>query len=166
MKLIYSLDTWVLFLIFLVPAILQNCDNGDVLLLLVFSLGVIWFYILTIDLYKKLSGGHFFNLKKFQFHFIFPLTYFSITLFFGGYSITSNNINEYGLAAPLLIVLHLFSTYCVFYCIYFTSKMLIAVFTNNNHPHTSSYIGYFFGFWFLPIGIWFIQPKIKKIFSD
>lgn len=157
----------MLFLIFLVPIILQNTDIGSILSLLIFGFGLTWFYLLTTDLYKKLPDGHSMNLNKFKFHFAFPVIYLSAALFvLGGYSINSNNIDEYGGAGPILIVLHLFSTYCIFYCMYFTSKALISVVTGNKNPHTPSYIGYIFGFWFMPIGIWFIQPKIKKIFSN
>ena len=115
MKKIYSLETWVLFLIFLIPFILQNTEIGEILSLIIFTLGIVWFFKLTVDLYKKLPGGHALNINKFMFHFFFPLTYFSIVIFIlGGYSINSNNIDEYGGIGPFLIVLHLFSMYCLF----------------------------------------------------
>jgi hypothetical protein len=38
--------------------------------------------------------------------------------------------------------------------------------SNTGHTATpNDYIGEFFLFWFFPIGIWFIQPRINNIVS-
>lgn len=167
MKKIYLLDSWVIFLIIIIPIIIQNTDIGGILSLITFLLGAIWFFQLTNDLFKKLPGGHFMSLNKFKFHFFFPIVYFTVVLFtMGGYTINSNNIDEYGGLGPVLMILHLFSIYCIFYCFYFTSKTLICVFGKEKNVELTAYIGYIFGFFFMPIGIWFIQPKVKTIFAD
>ena len=166
MKKVYFLDSWILFLFFLAPYILQN-SNKVALTISFFSLSVLWFFKLTLDIYKRLPGGHGLNLKKFMFHFLFPATYFSIILVtIGGYKINSSSADEYGDSGPILVALHLFSMYCIFYCFYFSAKALAAVYYNELNPSFSSYVGSFLSFWFLPIGIWFLQPKIKKVFGQ
>src|SRR5579885_3387288 len=115
MKSIYSLDTWILFLFFLIQIVLENSDIPEIFSLIMFSAELVWFYALTSDLYKKLPGGHFMNISKFRFHFFFPLIYFFLVIFFsGGYSINSGNMGEYAGFGTVLIILHLFSMYCIF----------------------------------------------------
>jgi len=66
---------------------------------------------------------------------------------------------------PLLIFpLHLFSMFCIFYCFYFISKSLKAVEQQRNVT-SGDYVGEFFLMWFSFIGVWFIQPRINKLFA-
>ncbi|MNL47293.1 hypothetical protein D3C87_1700740 [compost metagenome] len=69
-------------------------------------------------------------------------------------------------AALLLIIpLHLFSIFCLIYTLYFNAKSLKAVETRK--PVTfSDFAGEFFLLWFFPVGVWIIQPRINKIFSE
>jgi hypothetical protein len=53
---------------------------------------------------------------------------------------------------------------CFFYCIHFASKSLKAVELQRTVTFRD-YVADFFLFWFFPIGVWFIQPKINKIFN-
>ena len=93
--------------------------------------------------------------------------YFVVAILFtgGGYTITLNNVSEYGPTSNLIIPLHLFSMYCIFYCLYFIAKILVAVKRQTDDLKIADYLGYFFALWVMPIGIWFIQPKIKEIFN-
>ncbi len=167
MKTIFTLDTWKIFLIVLSPIIFPDNIVGLVLTILLIAVFATWTYFLATELYKKLPGGHTLNINKFKFHFFFPLIYFTIAIgVTGGYSISNENIDQYGPFGYLIMLLHLFSMYCMLYSIYFLAKSLISVETQNKNIQTSEYIGYIFGFWFFPIGIWFIQPKIRQIFTD
>jgi hypothetical protein len=168
MKTIFTLDTWKLFLIILTPILFPDNIVGLILIILILAVFATWTYFLGTELYNKLPGGHTLNINKFKFHFFFPLIYFTIAIVAtgGGYTISGDNIDQFGAIGYLMIILHIFSMYCMIYCIYFLSKALISVETQNKNIQTSEYIGYIFGFWFFPIGIWFIQPKIKQIFTD
>jgi hypothetical protein len=54
--------------------------------------------------------------------------------------------------------------FCIFYCFYFTAKVLKTV--ELQKPVTfNDYAGEFFLIWFFPIGIWFIQPRINRLFN-
>ena len=146
MKKIFTLDTWKLFLIILTPILFPDNIVGLVLLILLVAMFAVWTYLLGTELYIKLPGGHTLNINKFKFHFFFPLIYFAIAIVGtgGGYTISSDNIDQYGAIGYLMIILHIFSMYCMIYCIYFLSKALISVETQNKNIQTSEYIGYIF----------------------
>jgi hypothetical protein len=63
------------------------------------------------------------------------------------------------------IPLYLFSMCCTFYCFYFIAKTLKCV--ERQTPVTFSDCALeFFSVWISPIGIWFIQPKINRLFEN
>jgi hypothetical protein len=65
----------------------------------------------------------------------------------------------------LIVPLHLFSMFCIFYCLYFNAKALKIV--EWQRPVTfSDFAGEFFLIWFFPIGIWIIQPRINRLFKN
>ena len=49
--------------------------------------------------------------------------------------------------------------------LYFCSKTIKTV-ELQKEVFFGEFIGDFFGLWFYPIGIWFIQPKINKLAKD
>jgi hypothetical protein len=65
----------------------------------------------------------------------------------------------------LIFPLHLFSMFCIFYCLYFNAKSLKSV--ELQKPVTfNDFAGEFFLIWFFPVGIWFLQPRINKLFEE
>lgn len=65
----------------------------------------------------------------------------------------------------LIIPLHLFSIFCMLFALYFIAKALKSV-EIMKQARFNDFIGEFFLFWFFPIGIWFLQPRINKLFDD
>lgn len=64
----------------------------------------------------------------------------------------------------VIFPLHLFALFCQVYSWYFVSKSLALA----ESPHFASfpdYVGFFFGLWFFPIGLWIIQPRINRIYA-
>jgi len=116
-------------------------------------------------LYQKLPFGHDLKIKRFHLNLSFPLVYFLVVLivFDGGYSINQDNYNDYGHLAWIIVPLHVFAMYCMFYTIWFIAKC-IATIENNKVVEFDNYAGNFFLLWFFPIGIWWIHPKVRKIF--
>ena len=171
MKKIFSLAPWKLFVVMILPYIPLGSDWIELTLgTLVSIAGAIYGYSLGIALYRRLPGGHRMNLKKFKFHFFFPVIYavlLSIIILIAMPGILDGSSDfQYGIPGAvftIVFVLHLFAMYCIFYCMYFLAKALITVETQNKNIETGNYIGYFFAFWFLPIGIWFIQPKVREL---
>jgi len=68
-------------------------------------------------------------------------------------------------AVPAAIApFHLLATVCMFYDLYFVSKTLVMAETGR----PASFYGFsgpFFLLWFVPIGVWVIQPRINRLFT-
>ena len=68
-------------------------------------------------------------------------------------------------ALSLVIPPHLFAMLCLLYILYFDSKSLVLA--EKDKPVTfRDYAGPFFLLWFFPIGVWIIQPKINRLYSE
>jgi hypothetical protein len=52
----------------------------------------------------------------------------------------------------------------MFYILYFVAKTMKSVEMQKTVTF-NDYAGEFFLIWFFPIGIWFLQPRINKIFG-
>ncbi len=125
-----------------------------------------WFYAIGTNLHKKLPSTATMNLTRFKIFLLIPIMY---TLIISVLMISVFTINPTGrLPNPaifaLIVPLHLFSMFCIFYCLYFNAKALKTV--EWQKPVTfNDFAGEFFLIWFFPIGIWIIQPRINKLFD-
>ena len=142
-------------------------------LIMILFMGVFfgWFYTLGINLNKKLPDTVKMNLTTFKWFLFIPIAYITFfSIFMSGIFINlfeGGEPNPIAIASSFAIIfpLHLFSMFCIFYCLYFVAKSLKAV--EWQRPVTfSDYAGEFFLIWFFPIGVWFIQPRINKMFDD
>lgn len=92
----------------------------------------------------------------FRFAFIYPLLYMVafVAVFFDlGISIS-----------PWIIVpLHLFAMFCIFYDLYFVSKNLTMA-ERGRAVTFYDYAAPFFLIWFFPVGIWFVQPRVNQLY--
>lgn len=130
-----------------------------------------WFWSIGIGLQKYIPTDAKMKIKKFKIFFFIPLTYILLLLVligttFYGISTGSNAIIGGKLSGMLFVIvpMHLFSMFCIFYSLYFVSKTIKT--TELKRTVTfSDFIGEFFMIWFFPIGIWFIQPRINRIVS-
>jgi len=68
-----------------------------------------------------------------------------------------------GALAIAFIPLHFLTMFCVFHILYFVSKSLLLVETDGPVSFRD-YAGAFFLIWFLPLGIWTIQPRINRLY--
>ena len=67
-----------------------------------------------------------------------------------------------GSMIAIIVPLHLFSMFCIFYSLYFVAKTFKTV-ELQREVIFSDFAGEFFMIWFYPIGIWIVQPKINKM---
>jgi hypothetical protein len=65
----------------------------------------------------------------------------------------------------VIVPLHLFAMFCMFYDLYFVSKNLVLAETSKPASFYD-YAGPFFLLWFFPIGVWIVQPRINRLFAE
>lgn len=126
-----------------------------------------WLFSLGSNLFKRLPAKAKMSFTRFQVFFSIPVIYMLVLCGFMAisYSDTPSTTPTAPWIVLLIIPVHLFSMFCVFYCLYFVAKTLKAV--EWQKPVTfSDYVGEFFLLWFFPIGVWFIQPRINKLFGS
>lgn len=74
-------------------------------------------------------------------------------------------LNTHPVTTFLIVPLHLIATFCLFYILYFDSKSL-ALIQRKRPVSFYDYAGLFFLLWLFPIGVWFIQPKINRLYVE
>jgi len=131
------------------------------------GLGLIfsWYWTIGVNIFKKLPQGINMHLKRFKALLVTTAFLLFLTVFLQ--NLLSDALSDGGLPDWFfwLIILQLITMPCMLYCIYFIAKSLKA--SEKNRDATSSdYSGEFMMLLFLPIGVWFLQPRIKKLFED
>lgn len=126
----------------------------------------VWFYTLGINLFKRLPATVKMNLTTFKIFLFTPVAYILLICLIIAGAFFLGVFKEDGPSPAFLLLfipIHLFAMFCIFYCMYFISKSLKAV--EWQRPVTAGdYIGEFLLIWFYFVGIWFIQPRINRIF--
>jgi hypothetical protein len=181
MKKFLTIKHWQLFVLLLcLPFIFEiisisfmSSGNIDGLLLLmpiamILTVGLMmgWLYTLGANLYLKLPHNSGLNIRLFKVFIVIPALYMlglSVIIAIAG----MGKLSDLGAAFYLLIVLplHLFSMFCIFYCLRFVAKALKSAEYQRNTTF-SDYAGEFFLFWFFPVGVWILQPRINKLFAE
>lgn len=172
----------VLYVLMLLPLFTGNSEDNDLIisLLLLVTVGISlfmntgWQYAIGTNLHKRLPADNPMPLKRFKWFLAIPVIYIAfmllvfLPLLFTNVDPESPDGMEpiiLSTMALLIIPIHLFSMFCMFYTLYFNAKSLKAV--ESKGPVTfSEFAGEFFLMWFLPVGIWIIQPRINKIFTE
>lgn len=148
--------------------------------MMLFVLGIIfgWQWSIGWGLKDKLPRGVRMNFKRFKAFMLFPLIYLICYMIFilwmfqrlEAASQSSNPFDGLQLIFPvmlgmiIIIPLHLFAMFCMFYNIYFCAKLLKSI-ELGREAELNDYIGYFFLFWFNFVGFWIIQPSVNRITS-
>jgi len=157
--------------------IIFSTQNGQIALIgfplmLLFFMAVYfgWLYTLGSNLVSKLPDTVRMSLTKFRIFLLVPVLYILLLFIFMAVFFTTKTSGSelgpppvFGYIA-LIIPVHLFSMFCIFYCMYFISKALKVV-ELQKAVTSSDYIGDFLLFWFFPLGVWILQPRINKLFN-
>ena len=94
--------------------------------------------------------------RPMQVGLVYALFYLAISGFFFGS----------GASLPgYIIIMHMMAMVAMFYALGFTAKQL-AKLELKKAVSFYEYSGPFFLFWFFPVGIWFIQPKVNKLLGS
>ena len=169
MKKIVELKHWQVFAIILLPVFNPgiNFVVDGILGSLSFTFFFFWILSIGLVLNDLLPNSKKVNSNYFQISAGFIIIYFVYIIFVagGGYYINNHNYKEYGLWIWLIIPLHLYLMWSIFYMFHYAAKIIsrLNIFVNKKKDSTTA--GYFFGFWFYLIGIWIIQPKIHELLN-
>ncbi len=159
---ILTVKPWIMFLSIITLSIFSETMIGIVLMIIWICLLTYWTLGVGEKLHNKLNDKSILNLKRFKIQIGFVVTYLLIVfLTVGGYEINNENIAEYGWKAWLIIPLHLILMYSMIHTIYFLSRCITTL-----RNQKEGYGWYMLGFWFFPIGIWIIQPKIIELLNE
>jgi hypothetical protein len=139
----------------------------SIVVILFVTLVFCWFYSLGSSLYKKLPQTVKMNLTGFKILLFLSAVYkvfASVYLLFLFSRISAGgeiNLKILAYLSPL----YLLSACCTFYCFYFIAKALKTV--EQQKPVTfGDFKTEFFMVWIFPIGIWFIQPRVNRLFDS
>jgi hypothetical protein len=168
------------FLIQIIMMPMTMMENDPMMIMKVFPIIMIlfvggfmgWFWSIGVGLQSKVPSGVTMKIKKFKSFLIIPLIYMllisiSMGSMFSGV-IAGGEEPSGGLIGGIvgiIVPLHLFSMFCIFYCLYFVAKTFKTV-ELQREVSFSDFAGEFFMIWFFPIGIWIVQPKINKMIED
>ena len=192
MKLLLKLKHWQLFILgFLIPfslftfnmiSIISKSNSPGhfsddafnqfkylpILVFIVISGLFIWQWTVAKELNKHLPEGVRMNLNRLRIFMIIPGIYilaiivFFFLVFTETYVPDSMHVISVPMVFSVVIPIHLFYMFCIFHNIQFLAKSYKSV-KLQREVTAGDYIGDFFLFWFLFVGIWFIQPKINKL---
>lgn len=124
-----------------------------------------WFWSIGVGLHKFLPKHHGLKLKKFKVLLLIPLIYLIILMFsmlsFGVFNEFPPSDEMMLISGLIIVPLHIFSMFCMFYMLYFCSKTIKSI-ELNREVEVSDYAGEFLLLWFYFVGVWILQPKINK----
>jgi len=124
----------------------------------------LWLWSLGMFLNSFVPQPKRMKMTFFRFSIIYVPLYLAIfDIFFEGQNLT-RNISIILISWAVIFPMHFFAMFCQIYTWYFVSKTL-AVAESGRIATFPDYIGYFFGLWILPIGIWIIQPRINRLYA-
>jgi hypothetical protein len=95
----------------------------------------------------------------FRFALVYPGPY--IFVFMALFQRTTTNPALLAIIFPF----HLLAMFCIFYDLHFVSKSLLLAETSKPASFYD-YAGPFFLMWFFPIGVWFTQPRINRLYAE
>ncbi len=134
-----------------------------------------WFWAIAIGLQSKVPASVKMKTTKFKIFFIIPMIYM-LLICLGIGALMSGlpgmierdeqpDIGLIGGMAGIIVPLHLFSMFCIFYSLYFVAKTFKTV-ELQREATFSDFAGEFFLIWFYPVGVWIIQPKVNKMVEN
>jgi hypothetical protein len=113
------------------------------------SMGFFFHSIVVADLRMEI--------QFFRFSLAYPVFYFPMFFLLV--------ISGTGISEQVIVPLHLVCMVCLFYVLYFVSRDLVLA-ESGKPASFYDYAGAFFLLWFFPIGVWFIQPRVNRLYAE
>ncbi len=147
---IFSLLMLPILLLFIIPDTSTSMIISKTLLLFGLWTTLLWIYSIGVLIYEKYSSFLTVPIMRFKICLTYDFIYSALVI--------------YGIIPfDYLIPFYLISFVCKIYALYFVSKLIVVV-ERRSDVKFQDYLGIIIAAWFYLIGIWFIQPRINKIF--
>lgn len=138
-------------------------------ILMLLYIGVLfgWLWSVGVFLSKKLPIDAPMPSGLFKGAVIIPTLYILFICWFIAKLMWGNEMSELFIEENLAVILtaHFTSMACIFFIFYFNAKALKSVELQRT-ALLGDYISEFFLFWFFPVGLWFLQPRINKLLEE
>lgn len=166
MKIFLKAKHWHLFILYCSPYIVQvvqraiegpQANSNFIIVFLFFGLTTIsllgWIWSVAIEL------GPFDTIKE---SLAFKIAYSGVVIYIGiCVLMVLRNFDEF----RILLVPHIIAIVSIFYCMFFAARRLrLAEYEDKGSG--DDYIGIFFLILFFPFGIWFLQPRVNKVYMQ
>ena len=101
------------------------------------------------------------NLKTglFRFALLYPAVYLPLV------TLALRILPTDGVVFMVIFLPHLLAMLCMFYNVYFVAKALVLA-ESAKRASFSDYALLFFLLWFFPIGIWMVQPRVNRLYTE
>lgn len=161
MEKLFKLNTPIIFVFLIAPYIVADFVDDEFtrkLLNIIFYAFQFSYYLFTYEICQlklKIENG-----------LIFLISTFSLLVFFGTTSILllpGEEIEFSGMTAVLIAVLFFG---CLLYCLSYIAGLQIRYTHGAKKLDMQNYFFYMMCFFFLPLGIWFVFPRLKKEFEE
>jgi hypothetical protein len=119
----------------------------------------LWLWCLGLFLTSLLDEQRRLNYQLFQFTTIYPPLYMLLFI------VVFPRLNLNPGLLLMIFPLHTLATFCLLYDFYFVSKSLASV-EKARRASFPDYVGYFLALWVFPVGIWIVQPRVNRLYSD
>ena len=174
MKIFLKMKAWQLFALlfgthFLTMAI-GIVGGNPMAMLITMPIGMLvfmavfmgWFWALGTNINRWVPE----EIRPSPSRFCFGLIYASVyIIFFLAAFMFISADKASGVLFAIIFPLHIFAMVCMFYALYFVAKNLVMA-EHRKKVGFYEFAGPFFLIWFYPIGIWFIQPKVNRLFNE
>lgn len=152
-KRIASLPAWLVFSLLIAAMFAGSFIPTPLGTFVSFMVFAAWLFALSDGSNRLLSPGLQRSTGKLQLALLYAACY---TLIGGMYLVQHQGINA------IQVPFHLLAMFCIFYAMYFAATSMRSYELNKDAAFADSW-GIFFGLWFFPIGVWFVQPRINRI---
>ena len=153
-----SAPAWQIFSLMILPLIVATITAPIVESMIMMQFGIfiaicttiLWIYSVCNFINKKFSSNLAVPIRRLKFCLGYNFIY---SIFFSFDFIPFDNVTLF----------HITYFGCNIYALYFLSKLLVMV-EKRRKVNFKDWIGTFFAAYFLIFGIWFLQPRINRIF--
>ena len=151
-KFLITIPVWAWFVILFAPFLVaNNIPYGE---LTAVCIWLMWLYLVGHSVHDKASLIKPVSLRWFDSALLYSLGYFLVIEF-----VHVGSLKKYLFILPLLCL------GCIIGVLFFVSK-LVVMSEEKKTVKANRCFGTFLLFWFFPVGVWFLHPRIKKILKE